>query len=97
MSLLRRLGDLDDRVLGRQEPDDRPLVERLLRPVSTVRTRLGRLTYFGLVAGMFANLRWGSDGTASLVIFVGLMAASLVVVVLDSRHYSRRRRRSDSG
>jgi len=89
----RRFADwargLDNRVLGRPVPDERPLGERLLRPRPAVWSWRGRVLAGMVIAGMFAALRWGDPLTGVIVTWL-LLAVLFIVGAADERKRARR-------
>ena len=90
MNVHRRLRGLDNKVLGRSVPDDRPLAERLRRPRPAVSSGKGRLLYGGILLGMLAVARWVSDPLVGGLAFVALFAGAGVVIFADERRRSRK-------
>lgn len=78
---------LDNRVLGRPVPDERPLWEQVQRPRPAVWSTRGRLVAVGLLIGMLALA--GNDSIFAIVLFVALFAGFLVVIAADERKRAR--------
>ncbi len=85
-----RLRKLDDQVLGKPVPDDRPMAERLLRPRPAVWSTKGRLLLGAVTISMFAVLKWVSDPVVSIWFIVVLWSVGLLVVFADERQRARR-------
>jgi hypothetical protein len=88
-----RLRELDNRMIGKSVPDDRPRSERLLRPRAAVWSGRGRLLYGATLIGMLAVLRWVSDPLIEGLAFVALFAVAGLLSFADERKRSRRFRR----
>jgi hypothetical protein len=82
--LWQRARDLDDRVLGRPVPDNRPLMLRVLRPRPAVWTRRGRVAGALIVLAMFTALMWAPTVLA-ICIVVALLAGGFVLVAAEER------------
>jgi hypothetical protein len=85
-----RLRELDNRVLGRSVPDERPLSQQLLRPRPAVWSGKGRLLYGALLVAMFAVLRWVSDPTISVLAIVALIPVGFLIIAADERKRARK-------
>ncbi len=90
MSLSDRLRDLDNNVLGRSVPDERPLTQRLLKPRPAVWSPKGRVLYGIVLLGMAAVLWLGSDSALGAFALVPLVAAAFMVVAADERKRAKR-------
>lgn len=90
MNMSDRLRGLDDKVLGKSVPDDRPLAERMRRPRPAVSSGKGRLLYGVTLLGMFAVLRWVSSPRFEGMAIAALFAAAVLVTFADERKRSRR-------
>ena len=87
--MLDRLRELDNRVLGRSVPDERPLSQRLLRPRPAVSSGKGRLLYGALLVAMFAVLRWVTDPIVSVLAIVALVPIGFLIIAADQRKHAR--------
>ena len=86
----KHLRELDNRVLGRAVPDDRPLPDRLLRPRPAVRSGRGRWLFGGILIAVLAVSRWGSDPLVSGLAFIAFFAVAGLMAFADERKRARR-------
>lgn len=86
--MTERLRRLDDEVLGRPVPDDRPRLRRVLRPLPAVWSMTGRLLYGVILLGMVAVLRWAPETVGALAL-APMLAALFLVSTADERKRAR--------
>ena len=79
---------LDDRVLGRSVPDDRPLAHRLMHPTPAVWSPRGRLSLGLVIIGLLGATRLG-DVAVAIAVPV-LFGVALLAIFADERERSRR-------
>jgi hypothetical protein len=82
--------DLDNRIIGRPVPDDRPITQRVLRPRPAVWSRRGRFLAGLILLAMFATAAWGPDSLLGALLIVPIWAAFFVVIAADERKRARR-------
>jgi len=85
MRLVEHLRHLDNQVLGRPVPDDRPLWQRALRPRPAVWSLRGRVLAGIILGGFFVLAAWGPDTLLGGLLLVPLMLAFFVVIAADER------------
>lgn len=87
--MTKQLRDLDDKVLGRTVPDDRPLAERVLRPRPAVSSSKGRLLYGGVLLAGLAVAGWVSDPLVGGLTVPALVALAGSVIASEEGRRSR--------
>lgn len=88
--LADRLHALDERVLGRPVPDNRPLRVRMLRPRPAVWSTRGRLLAGLIILGMLGLGWWRPDSVWAGLAAAGLLAAAFLVIAADERKRTKR-------
>lgn len=87
--MTERPRDLDNQVLGRPVPENRPLWQQMLRPRPACWSRSGRAAAFVVVAALFALAVWGGTSVLSMIALVVLVAASFLIAAAEERKRSR--------